>query len=221
MPKWGRAGAATVLAAWALAGVGCSSKSTYTYVNIDVTIDRDTIPGGRLFLVTTAEMEVRGAETVGLFQLGRNLPENNFMHDLGTVHWTSRAPSGTLEFVVKLFDGNHVVIGEGTSPPVQIMPGKVLRSSLVVVGLEDPADPDAGADGSATPQDASTPDTGTDSAPPMDATSDTTIPVDTAPADTSPTDTSPTDTATADSSTDGGTSDSSADGSPSDGSDDT
>jgi hypothetical protein len=62
--------------------------------------------------------------------------ENNVPYHVGTFQWASEASSGSLQFTVKLFDANRVVIGSGTSESVAVSPGKHLMTDVLVLGVE-------------------------------------------------------------------------------------
>lgn len=127
-------------------GAACGDTVSYTYVDVDVNVDTASLDATHLFLVTTCELFVSGAdESPG----GTGLPcrENNVPPHVGRFQWSSKATSGTLEFTVKLFDANREVLGSGTSDPVAVSPGKHLETSVLVLGVVQPdtGAPDGGA----------------------------------------------------------------------------
>lgn len=123
------------LLAFATLVSACADDAKYTYVDVDVTVDESTIDASRLYLVYSCGFFVMGADDVpdevGLPCLPNKVPVN-----VGTFQWTSDAPSGSLQFTVKLFDANHITIGEGVSESVPVSPGKHLKTSVLVVGVE-------------------------------------------------------------------------------------
>jgi hypothetical protein len=111
---------------------GCANDVTYTYVDVHVTIDEQSIPATQLFHVTSCEFHVEGADMSSPANI--RCPENMVSYDVGTFQWTSEATSGTLNFIVQIFDPNLVVIGEGTSS-VPVSPGKHLQTAITVVAV--------------------------------------------------------------------------------------
>lgn len=176
-----RGGGACVLLALALvfASAGCSKTVTYTYVLVDVKIDMPTVPEDQRFQINSCEFHVTGAETSDVKSL--RCPPNLVPYDVGSFEWATQVQTGTLHFVVQIRGPNLQVIGEGTSDPVTISPGRHLTTSVLVLGVPTSAPDggaatdagtdtgtDAGGDGS-TPSDASTADgdtATTDAAPP-------------------------------------------------------
>jgi hypothetical protein len=153
----------------ALLASACSKDVNYGYVDVDVTADEVTINTNRLYLVTSCEFVVMGADENGE-PFGLPCRENNVSRHVGTFQWTSRATAGTLQFTVTLFDANHDPLGTGTSDPVPVSPGKHQATSVLVVGDDTPEPmPDAGTGGDAATDAAPMMDTGADDAAPGDA----------------------------------------------------
>jgi hypothetical protein len=131
-------------------GLSCSNSSDYTYVDVAVTIDPATVSATRLYLVTSCELEVLGPDSAQPLHLPCR--ENKVPNEVGTFEWTSRAKSGTLQFVVRIFDANRVLIGVGTSdPPLAVSPGSHQTATVLVLGVPPPdgtssAGTDAGTD---------------------------------------------------------------------------
>lgn len=124
------------LLALPLLGGGCTKDTNYTYVDVDVTVDEPTINNSLLYLVTSCEFVVMGVdENPQVF--GLPCRENNVPRHVGTFQWTSTATSGTLQFKVTLFNANHDPIGDGTSDPVAVSPGKHLATSVLIVGNDN------------------------------------------------------------------------------------
>jgi hypothetical protein len=135
-----------------LTGTACSSDTAYTYVDVHVTIDPTTVTKTQLYLVTSCELMILGADAGHSY--GLPCVEKEVPYDVGTFQYSSKATSGTLQFLVRILDGNHVLVGESTSDPVPVSPGKHLQTSVVVVGVTPPAtggDVDAGADADQNP----------------------------------------------------------------------
>jgi hypothetical protein len=132
-----RALRAAALLGFALLGPACSDSTRFTYVDVDVTVDAATINATQLYLVTACGFFVMGADEV-TGEVPLPCRENNVPYHVGTFQWASEAPSGSLQFTVKLFDANRVVIGSGTSEPVPVMPGKHQMTDVLVVGVEPP-----------------------------------------------------------------------------------
>lgn len=129
-----RATGVAALLAFATLVSACADDAKYTYVDVDVTIDETTIDASRLYLVYSCGFFVTGADEVP-DEVGLPCLANKVPYHVGTFQWTSEAPSGSLQFTVKLFDANHIVIGEGTTDPVVVSPGKHLKTSVLVVGV--------------------------------------------------------------------------------------
>jgi hypothetical protein len=127
-----------------LVSATCSKAGTYTYVDVYVSIDRQTVPVGQLFQVISCEFQVLGADVSDAINL--RCPEKQVPYDVGTFQWTSGAASGSLQFRVRTFDGNHLVLGEGTSETVPVSPGKHLETSVLIVAALTTTGPDAGDD---------------------------------------------------------------------------
>jgi hypothetical protein len=131
-------------------GLSCSNSSDYTYVDVTVTIDPATVSATRLYLVTSCELEVLGPDSAQPLHLPCR--ENKVPYEVGTFEWTSRAKSGTLQFVVRIFDANRALIGVGTSdPPLPVSPGTHPKTTVLVLGVAPPEGTgsggiDAGAD---------------------------------------------------------------------------
>lgn len=120
--------------AMAIGLIGCSKDAGYTYVDVHVTIDPETVPSTRLSLVTDCEVLVMGDADALPF----NLPcrENKVPYDMGTFQWTTQVKTGTLQFVVRILDASMTVIGEGTNDPqVVASPGKHLQTAVQVIGI--------------------------------------------------------------------------------------
>jgi hypothetical protein len=137
---------------------GCSKDTLYTYVSVHVVVD-STISDVQLFQISSCEFQVSGAETSAARSL--NCPPTAVHRDVGTFEWSTQVKTGTLQFVVHIFDPNRVVIGEGTSEEITVAPGKHLTTTVNVVAVSAPGT-DAG-----TPADAST-DAGGDTGPATD-----------------------------------------------------
>ncbi len=129
-----------------LVTAGCSKSATYTYIDVYVSIDRQTVTANQLYKVTTCELQVLGAESSATINL--RCPENRVKYDIGTFQWTSGVPTGTLQFQVTIFDANLVPVGKGTSPSIAVSPGKHLATSVLVLGVASQPEADAGADAS-------------------------------------------------------------------------
>jgi hypothetical protein len=152
-------------AAVMLGSAGCSKNATYTYVDVHVSIDQQTISDTQLDSVFSCEFQVIGAEVSG----SMNLPcrSNQVPRDVGTFQWTSNASTGDLQFRVRVFDGNLVVLGEGTSEAVAVAHGKHLQTSVLVTGVAGGTEPDGGSGDTST-----TSDSGVDAGPDSSATGD-------------------------------------------------
>ncbi len=137
--RWSTRGALGLMTlAISLTGTTCSSDPSYTYVDVHVTT---TLDPTQLYLITSCEVQVLGADSGNTF--GLPCIEKKVSADVGTFQWSSTAKSGTLQFLVRLLDGNHVIMGESTSDPVKVSPGNHLQTSVVVTGVAPPASADA------------------------------------------------------------------------------
>jgi hypothetical protein len=161
---WGLVAMAAVLL-----DAGCSKTVTYTYVDVHVTVDPQTITPGQLATVVTCEFQVLGADATDGFTL--KCPENDVRYDVGTFNWTSNAASGNLQFRVRLFAVNRVIVGEGTSEPISISRGKRLATEVLVLGVPPTTGPDedGGIDGGVDGEVDGGVDTGPDDASSTDA----------------------------------------------------
>ncbi len=137
---------AGLLALVMAAGGACDSSkpAPRTYVGIDVTLDRDSIVDQDRQRIDICHLLVSGDEkrTYGLPCARGRVP-----YDYGPIEYASDIPAGTLTFTVTM-KSITIPIGEGTSPPVDIVPGASLRTTIKVV---DVTRPDAGADGGGVP----------------------------------------------------------------------
>jgi len=149
-----RAGGTVGLLALALlfASTGCTKSVLYTYVSVHVMIDDTTVTEDQLVQVTSCVFDV--ASTEGSQSRNLRCPPHNVRFDVGTFEWETQVQQGDLAFMVRIFDSNLVVIGQGSSEPVPISPGKHLTTSVLVVGVQSPT-PDGG-----TMSDAATTDGG-------------------------------------------------------------
>lgn len=129
-----RASGVAALLAFATLLPACADDAKYTYVDVDVTVDEPTINASQLYLVYSCGFFVTGADEV-TDEVGLPCQANKVPYHVGTFQWSSDAPSGSLQFTVKLFDANHLVIGEGTSESVTVSPGKHLKTNVLVLGV--------------------------------------------------------------------------------------
>jgi hypothetical protein len=117
------------------ATAGCSKTTTYSWVDVHVTID-PSIPAPDLqALVVACEIKVTGADNFA----GVPLPScMNGVSDrnLGTFEWSTTEGSGDLQFTVTLFALNRQPFAVGTSEPVAIVPGKRISSSVLVLAVQ-------------------------------------------------------------------------------------
>lgn len=132
-------------AAWLCAGTGCTKRPAYSYTDVSVGVD-SSVSRDQLAQIISCELQVTGAETSDV--IGLRCPENRVMANIGTFQWTSKVVTGTLQFQVRVFDVNHIPLGEGTSDPVTLSPGAENHASIVVRWLGPPTGTDAGEDGS-------------------------------------------------------------------------
>ena len=112
--------------------VSCSKTTTYSYVDVSVQVDPSVLMKDLAANLDSCEVQVSGAESVEGVVIPCG-PNAKIGYDLGTFEWTTTLEKGQLVFTVTLFALNRAVYGSGTSTPVDIVAGKRVSSSVIVV----------------------------------------------------------------------------------------
>jgi hypothetical protein len=112
--------------------VSCSKTTTYSYVDVSVQVDPSVPMKDLAATLDSCEVQVSGAESVEGVVIPC-VPNAKIGYDLGTFEWTTTLEKGQLVFTVTLFALNRAVYGSGTSTPVDIVAGKRVSSSVIVV----------------------------------------------------------------------------------------
>ena len=163
--------AATLLV---LGGAACSKDVSYAYVDVHVKIDPGTVTPAQLALITNCEAQIV-AENVNE-SVSLRCRENRVPYDVGTFEWTTDHTGGTLQVVVRVLSANLVIVGETTSAPISVSPGKRTKVDLLVTGVVPSSGADAGTDAGTPPSDAAAADgaieRATDAEPAADAPSE-------------------------------------------------
>jgi len=110
----------------------CSKTTTYSYVDVSVQVDPSVPMKDLAATLDSCEVQVSGAESVEGVVIPCG-PNAKIGYDLGTFEWTTTLEKGQLVFTVTLFALNRAVYGSGTSTPVDIVAGKRVNSSVIVV----------------------------------------------------------------------------------------
>jgi hypothetical protein len=110
----------------------CSKTTTYSYVDVSVQVDPSVPMKDLAATLDSCEVQVSGAESVEGVVIPC-VPNAKIGYDLGTFEWTTTLEKGQLVFTVTLFALNRAVYGSGTSTPVDIVAGKRVSSSVIVV----------------------------------------------------------------------------------------
>jgi hypothetical protein len=168
-----------LVALW-LGLAGCDKKVDYSYLNVNVTLDRTTIDDELLDLVSAcgavAAFDDGYTQTGDLHCVRHNLSTN-----LGTFQFTTSRTSGSVKFKVTMLSYWGAELANGESAPVGIAPSSTTTVDLVVKGIPNAPRMPPSAGG---PVDAATPgaDAAVDGpASGADAAVDTALPVDVAP----------------------------------------
>jgi hypothetical protein len=130
----------------------CGSSTTYSYVNVAVSVDTSTFSADDLKRVGNCQVLVAGAEKAKSLDLGHACFPGQTQANLGTFQWTTTETQGWLTFEVLfyVFDTIEHPLARGISPQVDIVKGQSVSTSVIVKGLPDTsALPDAGSDAGA------------------------------------------------------------------------
>lgn len=159
--------ARVAIAAAALALVGCTEDVTYSYFEVDVSVDA-SIDDDTLKQVEYCGFKVKDTAGAVVGQTNLRCGRNSVPRQLGRVGWSTRRTTGQVVFSVEMQDFNHMALGRGDSAAVAVVPNKVTPAAVVVkavapvqtdggvpdggrkdAGTGDAATGDARADGSA------------------------------------------------------------------------
>ena len=146
-----------------LGGAACSKDVSYAYVDVHVKIDPATVTPAQLALITNCEAQIV-AENVNE-SVSLRCRENRVPYDVGTFEWTTDRTGGTLQVVVRVLSANLVLVGETTSAPISVSPGKRTKVELLVIGVGPSSGVDAGTDVGAPQSDAAATDAAIERAP--------------------------------------------------------
>lgn len=135
------------LAALLAAGLACTNRPSYSYTDVSVVVD-PAVTKDQLVQIISCEMRVTGAETSDV--VGLRCPMTKVMTNIGSLQWTSKTTTGSLQFQVTVFDANHDPLGDGTSDPVALAPGAEHSTTVIVRWLSPPVGNDAGGGDAAT-----------------------------------------------------------------------
>jgi hypothetical protein len=131
--------------ALAAPGTGCDRDVTYSYFDVGVTLDRtsaDPIDDELLAVVEGCAAVAENGdrrETADLHCVRGSIPT-----DLGTFQYTTKQTTGTVTFSVTLKSYWGAIVARGESPPIGIVPGNKVMTSLVVKALPNaPRSPNA------------------------------------------------------------------------------
>jgi hypothetical protein len=130
-----------------LGGAGCEQDVDYGYFAVKVTIDQ-TAPAEWLTSVASCGVNVDGAD-VDFGSLA--CAEGSLTgHELGVFEWSTSTSSGAVQFTVTFKNALGRVLGAGKSPEVNISPGQMVMTSVVVVPTPESLMPPPG--GAAAPE---------------------------------------------------------------------
>jgi hypothetical protein len=129
-----RPGAAPMLAlagSLAMAGMGCEKSVTYSYYDIHVVLDRQSIDDELLAVIQGCAVVVKTPLREDIADL--RCVRFRVPNDLGVFQYTSNLPNGSLMFTVIMtsFDGTPVAQGE--LGPIGIAPGSAPTEDTLVV----------------------------------------------------------------------------------------
>lgn len=107
----------------------CEKDVTYSYFTVSVKIE-ESAPAAYLDTINSCGVNVTGADT-GFASLpcARGTVVK---HDMGTIDWSTSAPSGNVVFTVTLKDVAGNEIGKGDSPMVAINPGGTNQTQVLI-----------------------------------------------------------------------------------------
>jgi len=132
-----------------LAAAGCEKNSTYTYFNIDVTLDQRTISND--LLDTISACAALAATPMRTDTADLRCMRHKIQPHLGTFQYTTSLTSGAITFSVIMtsFDGTQVA--QGQTAPIGIVPGGTTSGSIMVEAIPGAFGADGGApDGAAS-----------------------------------------------------------------------
>ncbi len=113
-------------------GFGCEKPITYTYFDVSVTIDRQTIDPDLLATVSSCAVSVEGSS-----EAAADLPcvRGFVKYDLGHFDYSTSARKGSLKFVV-ILKHNQELVGRGESVELGIVPNVTVPATVLVKAYE-------------------------------------------------------------------------------------
>jgi hypothetical protein len=130
----------------ALAGIGCEKSVTYSYYDIHVVLDRQSIDDDLLDIIQGCAVLVETPlrqDSADLRCVRHRVP-----NDLGVFQYTSNLSSGSLLFTVIMTDFDNKLVAQGDLGPIGVAPGSAPTDETLVVkalAVVPPPAADAGA----------------------------------------------------------------------------